>query len=195
MKALILIGGGGHCISCIDVIENEKCYQVAGIIDRNENCLAVQSGYTYLGSSEHSDEIFNSATNALITLGQIKTPRPRMETFDLMVEFSVNLPTIISSTAYFSRRANAGRGTIVMHGAVVNSEATIGNNCIINSLSLIEHGCHISDHCHISTGARVNGDVKIGKGSFVGSGAIVKQGVTISPYSVIPAGAVVLHNI
>jgi len=29
---LILIGGGGHCKSCIDVIERQGKYRIAGII-------------------------------------------------------------------------------------------------------------------------------------------------------------------
>ncbi len=30
---IILIGGGGHCKACIDVIEQENKYTIAGIID------------------------------------------------------------------------------------------------------------------------------------------------------------------
>ncbi len=30
---LILIGGGGHCKSCIDVIEQEDKFEIAGILD------------------------------------------------------------------------------------------------------------------------------------------------------------------
>lgn len=30
---IILIGGGGHCKACIDVIETERKYRIAGIID------------------------------------------------------------------------------------------------------------------------------------------------------------------
>ena len=33
MKKIILIGAGGHCASCIDVIENEKKYEIIGLID------------------------------------------------------------------------------------------------------------------------------------------------------------------
>ena len=33
MKNLYLIGGGGHCKSCIDVIEQEKKYKIKGIFD------------------------------------------------------------------------------------------------------------------------------------------------------------------
>ena len=36
MKELFLIGGGGHCKSCIDVIEEEGKFKIIGIIDQKE---------------------------------------------------------------------------------------------------------------------------------------------------------------
>ena len=33
---IILIGGGGHCKSCIDVIEQEGRFTIAGIVDMPE---------------------------------------------------------------------------------------------------------------------------------------------------------------
>ena len=35
-KELYLISGGGHCKSCIDVIEQENIYQISDIIDLEE---------------------------------------------------------------------------------------------------------------------------------------------------------------
>jgi acetyltransferase-like isoleucine patch superfamily enzyme len=36
VKPLILIGGGGHCRSCIDVIETTDEWQIKGILDQSE---------------------------------------------------------------------------------------------------------------------------------------------------------------
>lgn len=33
---IVLIGGGGHCKACIDVLERQGKYQIAGIIDTDE---------------------------------------------------------------------------------------------------------------------------------------------------------------
>ena len=30
---LVLIGGGGHCVSVIDIIENENKFKIKGILD------------------------------------------------------------------------------------------------------------------------------------------------------------------
>ena len=35
-KEIILIGGGGHCKSCIDVIESTNDFSIAGIIDSKD---------------------------------------------------------------------------------------------------------------------------------------------------------------
>ena len=36
MKKIILIGGGGHCKSCIDVIENGNQYKIVGVNDKKK---------------------------------------------------------------------------------------------------------------------------------------------------------------
>ena len=33
MKNLILVGAGGHCESCIEVVEQNKEYKIIGILD------------------------------------------------------------------------------------------------------------------------------------------------------------------
>ena len=35
-KKIILIGAGGHCNSCIDVIESENKFKIAGLIDNKK---------------------------------------------------------------------------------------------------------------------------------------------------------------
>ena len=36
MAQIVLIGGGGHCKSVIDVIEQEGSFEIAGIVDKPE---------------------------------------------------------------------------------------------------------------------------------------------------------------
>ena len=39
MKEIILIGAGGHAISCIDVIEESKKFKISGIVDNDKSIL------------------------------------------------------------------------------------------------------------------------------------------------------------
>lgn len=189
MMDLILIGGGGHCRSCIDVIESEGRYNIIGILDQKDQIGEIVSGYKVIGND---DDIFIYAQKDyffLITIGQLENPELRIKIFNLIKKYNGKLATVISPRAYISRTASVGDGSIIMHDALVNAHAVIGYNCIINTKALIEHDCNISSHSHISTSSVVNGGVTIGKGSFFGSNAVSKQGVKIKSNSFIKAGS------
>lgn len=165
---LVLIGGGGHCAACIDVIELEDKYEIVGIVD-NDASDDVVCGYPVLGKDSVLSTLPSSIENALITVGQINSPANRQRLFELTSKLGFNHPTIISPRAYVSKHAHLGRGTIVMHDALINARATVGSNCIINTKALIEHDAIVEDNCHISTGAIINGGAVIKRGSFAGS--------------------------
>ena len=195
MSDLLLIGGGGHCRSCIDVIEAESRYRIRGIVQPLSDETDGIFGYPVVGSDEDLPSLLRETPQALVTVGQIRSPEIRIRLYELLKQLGGKLPRIVSPFAYCSKHAEMNEGTIVMHGAIVNAGAGIGANCIINNQALIEHDVIVADHCHVSTGATVNGGVTIGKGSFIGSGAILKEGIVIGENVIIGAGQVVLQDV
>lgn len=192
---LILIGGGGHCRSCIDVIEMEGRFSIRGIVDEKEALDPTLTDYPLLGREEDLFDLAKSCRNFLITIGQIKSPEPRVRLFEHLKQLGMTLPIVVSPLAHVSRQASLGEGTIVMHHALVNAGAFVGHNCIINTKALIEHDAVIEDHCHISTAAVVNGGAKVQCCSFIGSNAVVRELVTVGEKSIVGAGVTVLHTI
>jgi sugar O-acyltransferase (sialic acid O-acetyltransferase NeuD family) len=188
-EKIILVGGGGHCRSCIDVIEQEGRFTIAGIVDIPEKKTHSVLGYSVIGSDADLVELIKSFPNVLITLGQIKSPARRIEIFNDLSQMGARFPVIQSPLAYVSPHAQVAEGTIVMHHALVNAGASVGRNCIINSKALVEHDAVIEDHCHISTNAVVNGGVKIGCGSFFGSSAVAVESTSIPSKSFIKANS------
>nr|AOE12292.1 acetyltransferase [uncultured bacterium] len=184
---LVLIGGGGHCLSVIDVIENGNEFNILGILDSNikENDLL---GHRVLGGDDLISELVSENTYFLITVGQIKSYSTRQNIAKILAENNAKLATVISTIAYVSKHAHVKEGSIIMNHAVVNANSKIGKNCIINTMSNIEHGVIIGDFCHISTCAVVNGESSIGKGSFIGSNATISNNITINDNSIISAG-------
>ena len=195
MSDLLLIGGGGHCRSCIDLIEAEGRYRIRGIVQPLSDEADGIFGYPVVGSDDDLPSLLREIPQALVTVGQIRSPEIRIRLYELLKKLGGKLPRIVSPFAYCSKYAEMGEGTIVMHGAIMNSEASIGANCIINSQALIEHDVIVADHCHISTGTRVNGGVTIGRSSFIGSGAILKEGIVIGENVIIGAGQIVLRDV
>jgi sugar O-acyltransferase (sialic acid O-acetyltransferase NeuD family) len=188
---IILIGGGGHCKSCIDVIEQEGKYSIAGIIDIPANLGNKILGYEIIGNDNDLPAIAKEFNYFLITIGQIRSVEKRIKLFEKIKGLKINIPFIISPYAYISKHSVICEGTIIMHHALINANAVIGSNCIINSKSLIEHDAIIGDHCHISTGAIVNGGAKINNGTFFGSGAVCKENIEIPENSFIKANSIV----
>jgi len=192
MKSIILIGGGGHCKSVIDVIEQEGKFKIAGIVDKPDLLNSKILGYSVIGNDSDLDNLAKKYKYALITVGHIKSPLLRIKLFKLASEFGFILPSVISPRAYISKYAVIGRGTVIMHDALINSNTQIGENCIINSKALIEHDCSISSHCHVSTNATINCGVKVESGCFIGSGVTTKELITINENSFIKAGSLVI---
>ena len=196
MKAsILLIGGGGHCRACVDVLEQESRFQIAGVVERKGGPREAVLGYPILGTDEDLIQLRKNNEFALVTVGQIKNAIPRKLLFEKLISLGFQLPVILSPRSYVSPHARLGSGTIVMHDVLVNAGAHIGENCIINSKSLIEHDAGVGNHCHISTGSILNGDTQVGQESFVGSGAMVREGIRIGKRSLVAGGARVMRNL
>ena len=192
--SLILVGAGGHAHACIDVIEQQGQYQIAGLVGMPEELHTQYLGYTVIATDNDLPRLAKEYRYAFIAVGHIRLPDSRIRCYQQTTKLGFQLPVIVAPTAHISRHATVGAGTIVMHGAIVNAGARVGNNCIINTSALVEHDATVEDHCHISTGAILNGDVKIGAGSFVGSGSVIKEGVTLGKGCVVGMGLSVRHN-
>jgi sugar O-acyltransferase (sialic acid O-acetyltransferase NeuD family) len=192
---LILIGGGGHCRSCIDVIEMEGRFAIRGIVDEKDALDPTLTDYPLLGREEDIPTLSKACHNFLITIGQIKSPEPRIRLFLRLKQLGMTLPIVVSPLAHVSRRARLGEGTIIMHDALVNAGASVGRNCIINTKALIEHDAVIEDHCHISTAAIVNGATTVRRCSFIGSNAVLRERIVVGEESIVGAGVTVLQNV
>ncbi|MEW6593970.1 MAG: acetyltransferase [Thermodesulfobacteriota bacterium] len=193
-ESILLIGGGGHCKSCIDVIEQEGRFTIAGILDQPPRVGEKVLSYPIIATDEALPSLA-PAHWCLVTIGQIQSCATRLKLYDLLRQHHARLPAIVSPHAYVSPHATIGAGTIVMHGAIVNAGAQIGRNCIINTQSLVEHDAVVGDHCHIATASVINGGVRIGERSFIGSRAVTREYIAIGADCFIGSGVRVLGDL
>ena len=193
MRSLILVGGGGHCKSVIEVAESAG-YTILGILDRQEEVGKKVLGYDVIGTDYEMIKYVDLAY-FIVTVGQIKSPDLRIKLYRMIERAGGHLATIVAPTAQVSKYANIGKGSIIMHHALVNAEANVGKGCIINTASVIEHDANIGDFCHISTGVIVNGGAKVGDESFVGSQTVINHRVSIGRRAIIGAGSAVVSDL
>lgn len=192
-KSLILLGGGGHCKSVIDVAESAG-YNILGVLDIPKDVGKSFLEYKVIGTDDEIPQYIDKA-EFMITVGFIKNPSIRIKLYNRVKEAGGTLATIVASTAHVSKYATLGEGTIVMHQAIVNAGAKIGANCIINTFSNIEHDVVIGNQCHISTGTMVNGDCKIGERVFIGSQSVLANRIEVGDDVIVGAGSVVRKSI
>lgn len=182
-KPLILVGGGGHCKSVIDVAESAG-YTILGILDKPEEVGKQVLAYKVIGTDDDIPQYVDKA-EFLITVGQIKSAAIRKKVAERINRAGGKLATIIAPDAYVSKYASVGEGSIIMHRAFLNAEAVVGQNTIINTLTNLGHEVKVGDFCHLSTGVMVCGNVTIGNDVFVGSQSVINQGLAIVPNTII----------
>ena len=195
LPRLLLIGAGGHSLACIEAVERDGRYAIAGLVGMPEQEGQFMLGHPVLGVDSDLPALRRHHSHALITVGHIQSPELRQRLFELALSLDFMLPSIIAASALVSRHASVGVGTVVMPGTAINAGAHIGRNTIVNTAALVEHGAVIGDHCHISTGAILNGDVHVGNGSFIGSGTVVKEGVRIGRGCLVGMGLTLHHDL
>lgn len=193
-RPLILIGGGGHCKSVIEVAESAG-YEIKGILDMpDEVGKEVLPGHKVIGTDDEIPQYVEEC-DFIITVGFIKNPALRIKLYNKVNAAGGRLATIIASTAHVSKYAELGEGTVIMHHAFVNAGAKIGDNCIINTFVNIEHDAEVGNQCHISTGTMVNGECKIGENCFIGSQSVCANCIDIASDIIVGAGSVVRKSI
>jgi len=190
-KDIILIGGGGHCKSCIDVIKATGLFTIAGILDVKERIGQTISGCKVIATDEEILSFVSETTEFFITAGQIKSAALRRKLVDKVIQAGGKMATVISPTAVVSDFAEIRSGSIVMHKCVINGGATIGMYSIINTGAIVEHDAIIGDYTHVSTMSCINGECRIGDECFIGSNAVINQGVTIGDRIIVGSGSVV----
>jgi sugar O-acyltransferase (sialic acid O-acetyltransferase NeuD family) len=194
-EPIILIGGGGHCRACIDVIEQEGRFQIAGIVDAPDKLHEEVLGYEIIANDNDLPDLVKQYENFFVTIGCVKDLSRRIEMFDYLKKLDVDLPVIVSPLAHVAKGVRIQEGTMVFHKAVLNSNACVGVNCIINTMALIEHDAQVGDHTHISTGSLVNGTCQIGNRVFLGSQSVVVNDKDVTDDALIGAGTVVHDSI
>ena len=193
-RPLILIGGGGHCKSVIEVAESAD-YEIKGILDMpDEVGKEVLPGHKVIGTDDEIPQYVEEC-DFVVTVGFIKNPALRIKLYNKVKAAGGRLATIIASTAHVSKYAELGEGTVIMHQAFVNAGAKIGDNCIINTFVNIEHDAEVGNQCHISTGTMVNGECKIGENCFIGSQSVCANCIEIASDIIVGAGSVVCKSL
>ena len=190
MKKIILIGGGGHALSVLEMAEDFSLFEGYADLHPNDDMPI-----PYLGTDEEVMAKYPAGEYQIHhTLVYAKDVNLNLRLKMIQKYAAYEKAVLVAKTAYVTPNSHIGSGTGVFHGAIVN-RAHIGGNCILNTGAVIEHNVHTGDNVFIGPNATVCGGVRIGNNVLVGAGAIIRDDITICDDVVIGMGSVVTRAI
>ena len=182
MNRLIIIGASGHGKVIADIAVKNG-YEDIVFLDDDES-LQECAGFPVIGKTQEAQTLCG---DKIVAIGNASI-RAR-------IQKELDTVTLIHPNATIGRRVTIGKGSVVMAGAVINSDTVIGDGCIINTAASVDHDCVIEDFVHVAVGAHLCGTVHIGKNTWIGAGATVSNNINICEDCMIGAGGVVTKDI
>jgi len=192
--ALVLVGASGHAKVVIDIVEKEGRYRISHLVDDN----AALHGKTFFGyrvTGATPSILAATASEMPLALVAIGDNSTRMRIATWLRDNGFELARAVHPQAQLGRGTVIGDGTVIMAGAVVNSDAAIGENVIVNTGATIDHDCVVGDGVHLAPGVHLCGGVRVGAGTFIGAGSVVIPGIRIGGNAIVGAGSTLLEDV
>ena len=188
MTRVAIIGGGGHALSVLGMIPTGL--EAAGYVDVSPSDAF---DLKWLGD----DEAFQSShpdmpVHIAVVMGRDGSLAMRRRLIERYVSHPA--PVIVASSALVTSSSVIGKGSAVMHRAVING-ARVGDYSVINTGAILEHEVVSGSNLFVGPGAIVCGNVRIGDNVMIGAGAVIRNNVTIASDTIIGMGSVVTESI
>jgi sugar O-acyltransferase (sialic acid O-acetyltransferase NeuD family) len=194
MKNILIFGSGGHASVVIDIAQQEKKYEIIGIIDEPKNHNEI-SGLPILSNISTIKKIIleKDVFGGIIAIGDNAM---RMKVRDQILSEVPNFQFVncIHPNAVVASNVLIGEGNAVMAGSIVNPNCQIFDHCIINTNSSLDHDCKMLNFSSIAPNGTVGGNCIIGEYSAIGIGANILHNIFIGSNCIVGGGSLVCSN-
>jgi len=106
LKRLLLIGGGGHCRSVIDVIRLSGEFEVVGILDQQDKLGEFVDGIEIIGSDDDLSKKLDLVDECLVTVGQLDSGSLRQSLYEKVISLGGSMATA-SCNQHFQKIASS----------------------------------------------------------------------------------------
>ncbi|WP_455585747.1 PglD-related sugar-binding protein, partial [Bacteroides sp.] len=146
---MYLYGASGHAKVIIDILKAART-EISGLVDDDPDI------HELLGYPVFHDK--TDVSPVIVSIGINAIRKKVVERLTGMFGKAVHPLAVVSETV------TVGEGTVVMQGAIIQSDTKIGKHCIINTGASVDHECVVEDFVHISPHATLCGNVMVGEG-------------------------------
>lgn len=192
MSGLLVLGAGGHGRVVVDTACEMGIWDNIAFLDDRYPELTSSLSWPVIGTIEQAGDFLSEYSDLVIAIGNNLL---RVELIERFAQKGFSFPIIVHPTAFISKSAEIGCGSVVFAQSAINAGSKLGIGCIVNTGATVDHDCILGDGIHISPGAHLAGAVKVGNGSWIGLGSSVIQQISIGNGVVVGAGAVITNSI
>jgi sugar O-acyltransferase (sialic acid O-acetyltransferase NeuD family) len=195
-QRIFLFGGGLHSLSCIDIIEKQETYELAGIIDSEKEIGSHVDDYKIIGSIEDLPDLMEKyQTKAgFISVGD-NWVRKKIYNQILKRCPDFTFVNLFHPSAVLGKHIKMGKGVFL------GAQSFISSGCRVDDFVLLHQKAHIGLLNHmekfssISVGSLTGGKVTIGEFAAITIGVVVADRVRIGRHSVVGSGSLVVRDV
>jgi sugar O-acyltransferase (sialic acid O-acetyltransferase NeuD family) len=177
----------------MDIIERQGLYKIAFLVDDDPALNGSDTyGYRVIGGKDALLTRRGEVSAGIVAIGSNSA---RAKVAKWLKENRFRLLTFVHPSAQLARGVTVGQGSVILAGAVINSDTQISDNVIINTRASVDHDCLVRDGVHIAPGAVLCGTVTVGEETFVCAGATITPNLKIGKHAVIGAGSTVIRDV
>ena len=192
-KKIFVFGASGHAKVVIDIIEQQGLYEIAFLVDDDPDLKCTEFfGYHIIGGKQELLEVKDQISCGIVAIGSNKA---RIAVASWLSNNQFDLVSAIHPFAHLGRGVSVDIGTVIMAGAIINSDSRIGRNVIVNTRASIDHDCAVGNGVHIAPGVTLCGTVSVGDSTFVCAGVTIIPNLTIGHNAVVGAGSTVIRDV
>ena len=161
-KSLLIIGAGGHGRVVKEVAEALGYDKIAFLDDNSVEAI---------GKIADSKSFVQEYQAAFVGIGNNKF---RNELLQRLEQEGFKIPVLLHPTAYISKTAVIGKGTVLEPKAIVNANSRVGVGCIISVGAIVDHDVVLKACVHVNAGAICKAGSFVVKETKVDAGQVVK---------------------
>ncbi len=188
MAGLLIVGAGGHGKVVADTAYESGRWEKIAFLDDRYPVLKSILQWPVLGTISQASVLIEEYSNIVVAIGDNVL---RFELVHGFIEMGFVLPVIVHPTAFVSRFAQVGLGSVIFAQVAIHAGTHIGIGSIVNTGATIDHDCLVGNGVHISPGVHLAGGITVGNYSWIGIGASVIQEICIGEHVMIGAGAAI----
>jgi len=195
-SGILVFGASGHAKVILDIIEQQGCYNVIGLIDSFKDPGTQLMDYSIIGREDCVPELVatGKVAGGIVAVGHNWLRKTLVQRIREIVPDFVFVNAIHPS-ARIARTVALGNGVAVMAGVSINPGTRISDFCFLNTNASVDHDNILGDFSCLQPNAATGGNVKIGSCAAISMGAHIIHGVTIGCNAVVGAGSTVLSDI